>query len=667
MNYSKYCKTYLLFLLAAGAMILFFMVQSSMAAYFVQPAAYWQLEQADPSTTLDDIGTANGTCTTCPTSPAAGQIDNAYDFSPANAEIIFADNDVFDFGNIAGASFSIELWMKLGTLPVAGNPDVFIGRFGSPAIWWVGVDEDGTVACFFNDSVGAGEATQVNGYSNIVDDIWHHIVIVRDGTADTLAVYVDGVLENFVDQSEDNSSDHSFNDTAAVTLGQLNSDFYYGGMLDNVSIYNDHALTVSVIHQNYRNGRQGHDLDDEFAPVFNASASDSVDVGFNVTIEARAAGNPIPTYSATGLPAGASIDGATGDIAWLPTDAQVGVNLFSVDASNSQGPAATSQNWTVNVDDLSVTSLSGHWKLDATDPESEGTLDETGSAHGTCTNCPDSAMESQVGNVYDFSAQDAEIVFADSASLDLGAAPFASFSIKLWMKLGTLPVPGDPDVIIGRFGNPTVWWIGVDEDGTAACYFNDSVDAAQATKINGYSNIVDDNWHHIVVVRDGATDTLSIYVDDALEILVDQSGDASSDDSFDATADMTFGHLNSNYYYDGLLDEVTIYAVALSWTTITQHFNSNADQYNFNAAPVISTTSPTTAIEGQLFTYDADVTDVDSNTLRWHLYGAPVGMTVDAATGEVAWTPMAVTAGDDVSFALIVTDGEGGLILKISR
>ena len=58
-----------------------------------------------------------------------------------------------------------------------------------------------------------------------------------------------------------------------------------------------------------------------------------------------------------------------------------------------------------------------------------------------------------------------------------------------------------------------------------------------------------------------------------------------------------------------------------------------------NSAPVITSVAPTTASEGAAYSYAVAATDADGDPLSYSLIVAPAGMTVDASTGNIRWTP----------------------------
>jgi VCBS repeat-containing protein len=77
-----------------------------------------------------------------------------------------------------------------------------------------------------------------------------------------------------------------------------------------------------------------------------------------------------------------------------------------------------------------------------------------------------------------------------------------------------------------------------------------------------------------------------------------------------------------------------------------------------NDAPVFTSPAVTTATEGQLYTYDANATDADLpvQTLVFSLLTSLDGMTINAGTGVINWTPTAAQVGSQ-TVIVGVTDG----------
>ncbi|MEW8349262.1 MAG: putative Ig domain-containing protein [Candidatus Thiodiazotropha taylori] len=76
-----------------------------------------------------------------------------------------------------------------------------------------------------------------------------------------------------------------------------------------------------------------------------------------------------------------------------------------------------------------------------------------------------------------------------------------------------------------------------------------------------------------------------------------------------------------------------------------------------DSAPVIISTPPSQGSVATPFSYDVDATDADAgDTLTFTLSIAPSGMTIDATTGEIQWTP---TNSGSADVDLLVTDSTG--------
>jgi RHS repeat-associated protein len=75
--------------------------------------------------------------------------------------------------------------------------------------------------------------------------------------------------------------------------------------------------------------------------------------------------------------------------------------------------------------------------------------------------------------------------------------------------------------------------------------------------------------------------------------------------------------------------------------------------------PAFTTQPNTEAIPGVAYTYGAAASDPDGDPLQFSLLAGPSGMKVDAATGQVTWSPQPADLGTH-DVALRVSDGRGG-------
>ena len=76
-----------------------------------------------------------------------------------------------------------------------------------------------------------------------------------------------------------------------------------------------------------------------------------------------------------------------------------------------------------------------------------------------------------------------------------------------------------------------------------------------------------------------------------------------------------------------------------------------------NQPPVITSSAPTSATEGQNYSYAAAANDPNGDPLTWSLTTNPTGMTVGSSTGQVQWTPTTAQVGNH-NVTLEVSDGQ---------
>src|SRR5262249_6083277 len=83
-----------------------------------------------------------------------------------------------------------------------------------------------------------------------------------------------------------------------------------------------------------------------------------------------------------------------------------------------------------------------------------------------------------------------------------------------------------------------------------------------------------------------------------------------------------------------------------------------------NIPPAITSTPPTQGSAGQGYTYAVQASDVDGDPLTYSLTAAPSGMSINASTGLIQWTPTAAQLGTR-NVAIAVMDGRGGTATQI--
>lgn len=218
--------------------------------------SYWKLDETICGNYIDSYGGNDGLCEVnmCPTPVDTGIIGCGQLFNGVDAEINVPAHATLNWG--VNDSFSIEFWMRrLSPPPGSGfvNNEVIIGRRDDDETnslhWWVGVHNESGYACFMlKDS--SGETTgYLVGDTNLADDVWHHVVAVRNAIEDQIFLYVDGELADSTDKIY---TDGFASPTAPLNIGHLLGSYHFSGMIDEVVLYNK-ALSLEEIQQHYYN------------------------------------------------------------------------------------------------------------------------------------------------------------------------------------------------------------------------------------------------------------------------------------------------------------------------------------------------------------------------------------------------------------------------------
>ena len=259
----KKAKIFVLILLMFSCVGLTFLPASSgYAAWPDRITSYWKLDEATPlapgGTYTDFVNDNDGKGAANPDA-VAGRVNGAQQFDNLDGIDVQPDRS-FDWYN--DESFSIEFWIKRNG--AVGGPQVAIGRDdGDPnnrLHWWVGIDNTNTANFTLGDNNGG--FISVSGDTDLTDNVWHHVVAVRDADAGQNRLYVDGALDV---PAVNAAYDASFGSlTAVLNIGNLGGAFYFEDLLDEIALY-DRALTEAEILEHYNDGLAGQGID--FVPA----------------------------------------------------------------------------------------------------------------------------------------------------------------------------------------------------------------------------------------------------------------------------------------------------------------------------------------------------------------------------------------------------------------
>src|SRR3989339_1532400 len=311
-----------------------------------------------------------------------------------------------------------------------------------------------------------------------------------------------------------------------------------------------------------------------FAPIITSTAVTSGTVGQLYTYDVETDANPNPTYSLTTFPSGMTINSTTGLIQWTPLSA--GNFDVTVVASNGINPDAT-QSFSVTVQESQSgscpPSLVSYWKLD--EISGNAYADFIGTNNATSTSVP-TPLAGRVNGAQQFNGTSNGITAPGIAAYDFSTN--TSFTFEAWIKHVTGSYTGE-EMIVERKTSSGALAINLKFNSTSVS-FSVRNTASEIYDVTGTTNLYDNNWHHVVGVRDANTNQLKIYVDGVLENTVSATYTAGF---ASPTTEINIGWRSSTSagFFDGIIDEVAIYDAALDAVSISQHYSNGLQNQGY--------------------------------------------------------------------------------------
>ncbi|MDO8524420.1 MAG: LamG domain-containing protein [bacterium] len=230
-------------ILAVGGVLIFAVGDKGAA-----PVAHWKLNEGSGNYAYDSSGNANtGTLYLGGSATSSAWVSGVY----GGAMSFDGTDDYADAGNGASlqitGNLSVSAWIK--TTDTAGR---IIGKFEAT---------DEKIAYIFNISSAPYLGVSGNGTSlayrnlngNALDNQWHHIAGVYNATAQTISMYLDGVLSQGTLGGTVPAS--IYNSTGNVKMGyDYGGNGYLNGTIDDVRIYN-YARTADQVRADYNDGK----------------------------------------------------------------------------------------------------------------------------------------------------------------------------------------------------------------------------------------------------------------------------------------------------------------------------------------------------------------------------------------------------------------------------
>ncbi|MFH1399346.1 MAG: LamG-like jellyroll fold domain-containing protein [Candidatus Woesearchaeota archaeon] len=497
--------------------------------------------------TYENNGTLEGTDSQVPLWITNGKVGGAYLFShPKNQRIIVADSV-----NLRPSAFTAEAWVQVLNFSVSRGIISKINRSLGTKYCGYGIGHGGTnkFVMMLGKCTDSAGFTYTYSDTTYLDTDWHHVVGVYDGTKGML--YVDGVK-----QADEDTMDlvHTSDD---LIIGRWYTDFgglYFNGTIDDVRIYN-RSLSAQQILANYNAGLANHApqiivsqetvLYDNWTVA--VTPNDATQDGITVVSNQLTIINGPPTVSSVVLS--------------TPTGKNMTIEDLSVTFSQSDPDNDATTNitdWRLGGTSIAVLNMPFDTNTSST---AVGAVKDysTYENNGTLSNAA-WTEQGLVGGAYYFDGTAYLNVTISGSLCDFGTGPF---TISFWMN--TTDTAGQPfdfrPITTNVFQAQTL-------AGSPEYLMFRTV--TTGTHLYTNKNVVDGNWHHIVLGRNSTN--RYIFVDGVFNV---------SDTVIDHNlADYTHVYLGAEdgtgTFLEGSIDEFIVFGRGLSGAEIAELYNAQA-------------------------------------------------------------------------------------------
>lgn len=622
--------------------------------------SYWKMDDGESTKLKDYKGVSDATCSGI-LPDATGILNAAKDFDGAsNADI--PSNAAYGFN--ANSSFTIAFWVKIGSSNSGSQIIIGKGDGATSAYWYIGV-EDGVPFAVIEDA--NSNTAYVTSSSAIGANIWHFVVLVRNESGDMVSLYVDGALVD----SQNLNFTGSITNSDIITMGYLisnsNPGYFLNGQLDEVAIYS-RAFSLTEIGDQYVNASvRGVGYCDALYPNITSTPNNKAIVNSAYSYTVKSSGAKPIAYSLITKPSGMTINSTTGVISWTPTTTNVDA-MVSVKAENAYPPADTQ---TYRIFMAEPASCTDNPLLTLKLNETSGTTyaDATGGTHSATigTMAAPTPTTGKIGGAQVFNSTTG-IDIPDNGN-EFEWSNSSNFSIEFWMKTagsGTQVCVSRHRIDMGE--RIASWFVGTDGGlVTFDLQDNDTADGVNwyTPAIVGAKVINDNQWHHIIAVRNGSASKNQLYVDGALdaEASVSYARSFMMDDPIPVTVGYMLREAGKEpYHYEGIMDEVVIYNRAITASDAANFYANTAGHCaEGNYVPIITSTPVTAATEDAAYSYTFVTEDVDNPTVTLSAVTKPSWLTFNYTAGQktatLTGTPVDANVGT-ANVTLRVNDGK---------
>ena len=299
----------------------------SQAVLADSPVAFWRLGETGGTTAADRAGSNNATISGSVTLNQSGALadgNKAMRFDGVDGTDVIAPNSASLMGINGSAAVSMEAWVNPQSLTLPSGYRLFYSFPGQPGTY-IGLYNGGGTPRFVVSMVINGVQRSFVGGPTVVAGSWYHVAATYDGAAMTL--YINGAA---VGQLAGLSGPLSLG-ASGVQLGSYpvaGASLGFDGFVDEAAIY-AYALPAGQVAMRYA--------------LRTLVPSNTV----ALQIVASDPDADTMTFSASGLPAGLSINSATGLISGTLSAASVGTHSVTVTAADASTSSSQSFTWVV--------------------------------------------------------------------------------------------------------------------------------------------------------------------------------------------------------------------------------------------------------------------------------------------------------------------------------
>ncbi len=615
------------------------------------PAAGLVSWWAGEGNAADSFGTNNGTLVGGVTF-TSGEAAQAFNFNGGNQYVMIPNTPGLNVNN----QFTIDCWINYA--PSNSLNPGYVGIVDSDfyGIEWAPGTSGFYVYLSVDNGVSYIQTTQANsGEMTFPPDQWHHVAATYDGTK--LQMYLDG-------QPWGNSVAASGNISpmragSFVTIGSENGRYcacgsrYYKGLLDEVDIFN-RALSATEIQAIYNAGSAGKCP----APpvIVSQPQSQTVYAGGTAAFSVGAAGSQPLTYlwsvNQSNIPL------ATNATLLLTNvqSAQSG-NSYSVIVSNADGSTNSSAAVLIvppaGTCDPSPAGLVSWWAAEGNANDSFGTNNGTLSGGVTFTG-------GEVGQAFNLDGASGTVVVPDSSSLRLSN----QFTIEAW--INTHITTGDQS-ILAKVGNPggiglTGYQLALHNSELHGLFNSSAGQAWPNFVVQTAIPIATGTWEHVAWTYDQSAMILYFNGQPVVTNVIGPQGIGISTNNVRIGGDD-----GNNAYFNGLIDEASVYNTALSAAQIQAIYA--AGSAGKCPAPPVITGQPQneTVLPGGTAEFTVNTTGSQPLAYQWYINQTSISMATNASL-VVTNVQLDQTGGD---YSVLISNAVGstnslGAVLTVS-